>query len=94
MRNELNNKHTDLNPFEAPSNLWDRIEEGLDQKESKRKGFVWWSVAAGIALLGGIGYTVISFLSNNPTQNTVVAENKLPTILEDSTIAQPQARIL
>lgn len=85
MKNEPNIENTDLNPFEAPANLWDRVEAGLDQQKPKRKAFVWWSIAAGIALLGGVGYAMISLLgSNDQFREELVAEVQLPANTEDS----------
>lgn len=86
MKNELNTEHTDFDTFEAPANLWDRVEKGLDEKQTKRRGIVWWQIAAGIAIIGGLGYVMISFLSGNSyVQDDWKAEVKLPIIPEDST---------
>lgn len=41
--------------FETPENLWDRVEAALETPTKKRRGIFWWSAAAGIALLIGIG---------------------------------------
>lgn len=86
-----NIENTDLNPFEAPSNLWDRVEAGLDKKKSKRKAIIWWYVAAGIALIGGVGYTGFSFLSNNgPFQEEITAEVSIPEVQQDSVKSNDQ----
>ena len=83
MRNEQNIDN-DLNPFDAPVDLWNRVEAGLDQKKPKGKGVIWWSVAAGIALLG-IGYLGLQFLSSNSyIQEELTAELKLPVVSGDS----------
>lgn len=80
-----NEQHNDLNPFEAPANLWERVEAGLDQQKSKRRGIIWWYIAAGIALLGGIGYT-LSTLSLNKTyvREELTAEADIPAIPADT----------
>ena len=85
MKNEQNIDHTEFDTFEAPTNLWDRIEKGLDDKKSKRRGIIWWQIAAGIALIGGIGYGMISFLSNNSiVKDNWKAELKLPVTEGDT----------
>jgi len=91
MKNEFNTEHTDLNPFEAPANLWDRVEAELDQQKTKRRGFIWWYVAAGIALVG-IGYVGIQFLSNNSSiqQEELMAEAKTPAVQKNSVQTKEQ----
>lgn len=85
MKNEQHSEYIDFDTFEAPANLWERVEAGLNQKKAKRRGIIWWSVAAGIALIGGIGYTMVSFLTNNPEgQNNWNAEVQLPVNQKDS----------
>lgn len=86
MKNDIDTENMDMNPFESPANLWDRVEAGLDQKKAKRRGIVWWKIAAGIALLGGISGAVSLFQSTNiEPKNNVTSEVKLPVIQEDST---------
>lgn len=93
MKNEFNIENTDLNPFEAPANLWDRVEAGLDQKKPKRRAIIWWYVAAGIALVG-IGYIGVQFLSNNShVQKKLVAKADIPVrseVIEDSIFTEEQ----
>ncbi|MFK7784372.1 MAG: von Willebrand factor type A domain-containing protein [Crocinitomicaceae bacterium] len=90
MKDEFNIENTDLNPFEAPDNLWSRVEAGLDQQTSKRRVLIWWWAAAGIAILG-IGYIGVQFLSNNKVfQDNVIAKNELPEVpLDSSEIEKP-----
>ncbi len=77
--------NANFDAFDVPANLWDRIENGLNEQKNKRKAVIWWRIAAGIALLGGIGLTV-GLLQSDPMlpQNKVTAEVKLPTVVEDT----------
>lgn len=85
MKNEQNIDHTEFDTFEAPTNLWDRIEAGLEEKKKKRRGIIWWKVAAGIALLGGIGVTGVLFLAGNSVvKNDWTAKVEFPIIQTDS----------
>jgi hypothetical protein len=47
----------------APASAWDRIEAGLDKKNSKRG--LWWKVAASLLLLAVAGYILWSSTRNN-----------------------------
>lgn len=77
--------NANFDAFDVPANLWDRIENGLNEQKNKRKAVIWWRIAAGIALLGGIGLTV-GLLQSDPMlpQNKMTAEVKLPTVIEDT----------
>ena len=77
--------NANFDAFDVPANLWDRIENGLNEQKNKRKAIIWWRIAAGIALLGGIGLTV-GLLQSDPMlpQNKVTAEVNLPTVVEDT----------
>ena len=90
MKNEKHIDNPDLNPFDAPSNLWDRVEAGLDQKKSKRRGIIWWYAAAGIALIA-FGYVGFQFLSNNKYVNgELIAEAKTQEVRTDSVKTEKQ----
>ncbi len=85
MKNEQHIDNTQFDTFEAPANLWERIENGLDEKKNKRRAIIWWRIAAGIALLGGLGFALSLMQGNNiVSNNKLTSEVKLPVIKKDS----------
>lgn len=62
--------------FEVPENLWNRVEQGLDEKSKKRWGIIWWQVAAGVAVLLTAGILTANYAwKSAPTQ---LAQNNTP----------------
>lgn len=79
--------------FEVPEDLWNRVEQGLDEKSKKRRGFVWWQVAAGVAVLLTAGILTVNYAwksaptqlaQNNTPDEKQIEPTVIPSISEDS----------
>jgi Ca-activated chloride channel family protein len=77
--------------FTVPENLWTRVEDGLNEKKSKRRGIIWWRIAAGFALLIGIGALVFASFNRISTpnnqlkaQNNVIVGDSIPEKVDSS----------
>lgn len=69
-----------------PADLWDGIEEKLEQPQKKKRGFFWWSVAA--SLLIGLGlFSTFYFQSNQEIKSgKVPVSNENGVVLQKSTL--------
>jgi Ca-activated chloride channel family protein len=83
--------NTAYNTFEVPENLWTRVENGLNEKESKKRGIIWWRIAAGFALIIGIGALVFTSFNRISTpnnqlkaQNNVIVGDTVPERTDSS----------
>lgn len=83
-----------------PAALWNRLEDHLDEKD-KRKGFIWWQQAAGIAaagtLLVGIWFvvgrqennTALMVLATNSAKDTLSVNSPNRPVQDINTAASP-----
>lgn len=44
----------EFDEFEVPSEVWNNVEKFLDEEDNKKRGFVWWKIAAAVIILIGI----------------------------------------
>lgn len=49
-----NNYNGEYDEFEVPSEVWNKVEKFLDEEDNKKRGFVWWKIAAAVIILIGI----------------------------------------
>jgi Ca-activated chloride channel family protein len=45
----------EFDDFEVPSEVWNNVEKFLDEEDRKKRGFIWWKIAAAVIILLGIG---------------------------------------
>lgn len=71
----LNASYTGFEPA-VPAFAWDQIAGKLDQ-QNKRRGFIWWKVAAIVAVISGIA-SLVYYNSNiqNPSESANPAQNE------------------
>lgn len=48
------NYNGEFDEFEVPSEVWNKVEKFLDEEDNKKRGFVWWKIAAAVVILIGI----------------------------------------
>lgn len=48
------NYNGEFDEFEVPSEVWNKVEKFLDEEDNKKRGFVWWKIAAAVIILIGI----------------------------------------
>src|SRR3989338_4986492 len=73
------NYNGELDGFEVPADLWGAIEAALNEKEHKKRGFIWWRIAGILILVLGIA-SVLLYSTALPDDKRM-AENTIPEVL-------------
>ena len=95
---ESSNKNQE-NTFAGMDKVWNRVEEKLDQKETKKAVFLWkkMAIAASFLLIITVGYNYFNNSINTKipiNNNTVVEQNKpLETTKQETIIVEQKAPV-
>ena len=81
----MNNQYNgEFDEFDVPTGMWDKIEDGLNEHDKKKRGIIWWRVAGVAVILLGIG-AVLTY-TNITTEIPVAAENNTSQSEEDAVV--------
>lgn len=76
-------KLSDIDVFFNDSNLWDRVENRLDQKKTRKNRFAWYWFAASVMV--GLSFYFFLSTTNNPPLTHSVTKNTATSILQPKT---------